>query len=1234
MEKNKMKNINVSEKLQIINEIKDFLDGYDKELKYLVHVEANPNENFAECFFHYPDGVKEMKKIEYKPFMYIKDLGKNGFTLYNGDKGLLKEKLIQYGIEIKKMKTGNQKRLEDGFCYKVTSYKSYNSIIKFFRDGNLDPYEKLISGEGKPILNSKGEKIFKNRHLFFSVKPFEQFLIYKKTRLYKGFEEYKDIHKVTFDIETTGLRAEISRVFSIGIRDNKGFEAVLEVEKTNDDESEINLILDFFNLISELNPAVVCGFNSEEFDFEYLTKRLKILINDDDKINNIFTELIRLKRKPKSSVKIGNSAERYTATQIWGLSVIDILHAVKKIVATNSDLKSSKLKYIAKHEKVARENRTYIPGEDNDIGRFYHENPIFIANKINEYLEIPPEYQETAKKLYKIQQNKSQVNDEQYNKLKKHCLDQDQEFVKWYKDEPLKKEMSIFITGKKLVRQYLLDDLYETEQVDELYNQSSFMLSKIVPTTYDRICTMGTASIWNLLLAAWSHDKDLAVPDSDVNKNFSGGLARCYKTGYTKKLGKIDYASLYPMLQLTWDIFPIFDISGVMKKMLIYMTTTRNIYKKLGKSDTLNEEEVVLLKGIDYETYVKYINGTLTTKERSMFDIKQLPIKILNNSQFGALGSGISFNWSDNACAARITCCGRLELRHAISWFNQFGLIPLLAVTDGVNFQFPDTTKIRITDDGTSNEENEGPIEEMWQYNGKNGIGALIEKFNAEEMVGYMSVDDDGEFISCLNLSRINYALLEEKKDKKTGELKKKIKLTGNTIKSKVLPEYIEEFIDNGLNLILEGRGSEFVEYYYSYAEDIYYKRIPLKKIASKSKYKNTLTQYLKRGKDKNGREKGKQAHMELVLNERLSEAEKLFEKYKDQVEFKKDEDKLTPIEKLKLMEVYMSPEPELDSVLYYFNTGYRKSHGDSSLIKDVETGEERFASTLISSQELIENPNMTGDYNVDKYLDSFNKRVSTILVGFDPEIIKKIPVKIKRVKKKNEFGKKVEVETLERNHFTSEELKLKNFDKDDLFESMYLEEKEVEFWNETGFDPRLVWNGFKTREDMPVHYEIYQNALDFLNENMKKVGKSLIKSRNEKINKGDYVLLKNGPIYSVGYNNGEYIEILRENVKIPRSKIELELDEKNKKRDEEINSLKSGNNESIIEKEERKKIRDKRLNNFKSFKKKFNVEENTLDEFINVTLDIGEKLIDAYIKDIEDQIEDDSKFYGGDDIY
>jgi len=772
------------------------------------------------------------------------------------------------------------------------------------------------------------------------------------------------------------------------------------------------------------------------------------------------------------------------------------------------------------------------------------------------------------------------------------------------------------------VKQYLLDDLWETAEVDELYNQSSFMLAKIVPTTYQRICTMGTAGIWNLLMTAWSYENDLAIPIPDVKlpKKFAGGLARCYKSGFSKRIIKIDYAGLYPTIQLTDRVFPIFDITNVMFKILLYLTTTRNIYKKLGNGNVLNDEEIILFRQIDPEMHLKYANKLLTPADIAMFKIKQLPIKILNNSLYGALGSDISFNWSDNVCAARITCTGRLHLRHAIMWFTKFKCQALLAVTDGINFQYPETTTIRITDEGTVEGINEAPIEEMWQYGGKKGINALILKYNREEMIPpYMSVDNDGESLSCLNLSRINYATLALVKDKKTGEMKEKIKHTGNTIKSKTMPGYIEDFIDKGLDMILHGKGIEFVNYYNDYAKDLYLCRIPLKKIASKNRVKTTIAAYKKRGKDKNGREKGKQAHMELLIDKRNKIAKEVFENNKDKLILTKDIEKYKDDEKLKLVSDYMPPEPELDSVIYYVNTGSKISETNSSIIKDKVTGEERYCSTLITADDLLENPNMMGQYNVAKYLNAFNKRVKALLVGFDPEVSKNILAKIV----KNKKTKLIDIKTSE-NEFTSYDLELKNFDLNDFDESMHLEEKEVEFWNKHGYDPRKIWNGFKMYDDTKVYYEIYEHALNYLNEKMTASNKPLIKSINDNYGEGDMVLIKNGGEYSVGKHNGTFIEIIRPIVVIPKCEIELEQDKKKAEEVERIKNLEITLATKTEKEKELELIRIKREKYYNKFKKRFNIPEDMgIDTFFKEESTASE-MLDFYIGQMEGIEEDD----------
>jgi len=1214
---------------KIINEIKNFLDGSNNDLKYLVHVETDRKNNKATCFIEEPDQEPKTIEVKYTPFLYVKDLKAHNRALYNGDNEYAKRMMLKYGISMKRMKTGKHPRLENGYPYKVTSNESYDSIIQYFKEGGIDIYAVARDIQGNPIRDKNDKLVYLNRDLFFNVSPEEQFFISTGARLFKGIEEYSDLNRMTYDIETRGLRPEIARIFAIGIKDTKGLNIVLETKNPDSDEEERKLIIDFFNLIVLKRPAVIVGHNSEEFDFVYILKRAEILGIDLKELQTTLSPT-KVIQKKRGTVKFGNSTENYRKTIMWGVNILDTLHAAKKTAAVNTEIKKTGLKYICKFEGIAKPNRMYIDGSDGGIGKMWDDNKLHIINTAdNAYKIIPDEFQGVGEDFLLLQQKKQSLTDEKYRAFRKHLLDNNPEFVKWLRTETpklLKKNNEgqvVFIDGKNILRQYLLDDLWETEQVDNLYNQSSFLLGKLVPTTYGRVATMGNAAIWNLLMTTWSYENDLAIPHADEREQFSGGLTRCYKKGWTKRVAKIDFASLYPMLQLWLDIFPMFDVTGVIKKMLMYMTTTRNIYKKLASGKPLKDEEVELLKEIDHDTYEKFTSGVEFTKaERAMYKVKQLPIKILNNSLFGALGSAFSFNWSDNICAARITCSGRLSLRQAISWFKDFGLEPLLAVTDGVNFGIPDSTTIRITEEGDIiYDQPEGTIEEMWTYAGEVGLGAIIEKFNDEQMKSdFMSVDNDGEFKACLNLSRINYALLTEDD---------KIKLTGNTIKSKTMSEYIEDFVDNGMRMILEGRGVDFVNYYHDYAEKIFYKQIPLKKIASKSKFKMTIKDYLNRGTDKNGRQKAKQAHMELVIADREKTAREVFkERYNEIIDYNinllktkdksKEEGEITDntkkkIEDIKSKEVdnfsieevfdladaFLPPPPELDSMVYYVNNGTRKSHGDvkTEKIKDENKKviDEKITinANLIKTEDLEDNPDLIGDYNVDKYLDAFNKRAEVLLDGFDEEIREDILVSIKRSKVPDASGKKVEKVELVKNEFTSSDLQLKNFNHDKYEPSMYLEEKELEFWNRTGYDPKYIWDGFSENPN-DLTPQIYQYTLNYLSDKMEKVGKPRLKSINDEIVKDDYVLIKNFNNYSIGYHNGDYIEIINPNVQnIPESPEEKKIRIEREKYEEEIlEKLKEGEDVTISD-ELREKLMERDMINelFMEFKNEYGLD-------------------------------------------
>jgi DNA polymerase elongation subunit (family B) len=348
------------------------------------------------------------------------------------------------------------------------------------------------------------------------------------------------------------------------------------------------------------------------------------------------------------------------------------------------------------------------------------------------------------------------------------------------------------------------------------------------------------------------------------------------------------------------------------------------------------------------DTRIKYKNlaseyYTKDTKKSESFGRKQLPIKIFINSMFGSLSAPHVFPWGDMDMGEKVTCTARQYLRHMVKFFRDKGYDPLVMDTDGVNFSCPTNVEGREYIGVGNNELVE-------KYKAYLGSEADVAEYNDLFMRGEMGLDTDGQWPACINVARKNYALLM-----KNGI----VKLTGNSIKSKKIQGYLEEFIDKGLRLLLEGKGTEFIEYYYEYLTIIYNKEILLAKIANKSRVKQTIESYKKRCKQrtKAGHLMARQAHMELIIKENI------------------------PV--------------SLGDTIYYVNNGTAMSHGDVQRKKKKDGSEEIVLNSYLISENDLES-GMTGEYNVPRYISTFNKRVEPLLVCFKPEVrdtlLKKIP--------------------------------------------------------------------------------------------------------------------------------------------------------------------------------------------------------------------------------------------------
>src|SRR5574343_1179355 len=317
------------------DEIKTFLEGADPE-EFIVSIEFDYASNSIYKVKEPPGQKKTLQKDVFVPFAWVGDL--RGLSFYKDSKIAQKEAMNKYGIVIEKLRTDNNPRLENGLKYLVKSLKGYRELQQFFRDGGLNIWD----GPAK-------EKVL-------MLSPVEQYLISKEKRLFKGFTEYNDITRLVFDLETTSLEPKDGKIFMIGIKTNKGYHKVLECF---DEDSEKKALIKFFQIINEINPTIIGGYNSANFDWNWIFERCKALDIDIKSTLKSLNKKVPVSQS-KKVLKLGNEVEPYTQVTLWGYNIIDIIHSVRRAQAINSSIKSSGLKYITKFIDAEASDRVYI----------------------------------------------------------------------------------------------------------------------------------------------------------------------------------------------------------------------------------------------------------------------------------------------------------------------------------------------------------------------------------------------------------------------------------------------------------------------------------------------------------------------------------------------------------------------------------------------------------------------------------------------------------------------------------------------------------------------------------------------------------------------------------------------------------------------------------------------------------------------------------------------------------
>ena len=1010
--------------------INDFLTGFDP-MERIVTLECGYGDDQVSIIYNNDIGEKRVKKENYYPFVWVKQSAAQ--RLFDGNRVELKKKMAEFGIRVKGLNIYNKdgktaERLENG--YRVMFYASkrmaYNKFLRFFQIAGMPVYP-----------NDKDKDQKSSSKDFLAVSPIEQFMIQTGKRLFKGYDDYDELTRLEFDLETQGLEPKLHAIDQIGIRTNRGFEKILTITGEGNErrKNELIAIEEAIKIIADIKPDVITGHNSENFDWNYLIVRCDVLGSSMQEISSKYFKQALYKKKRQTVLKLGGEIEYYYPTVLWGYNITDSLHAVRRAQAQDSNMKKADLKYVTKYSKLNKPNRVYVPGDQ--IKKVWAiTDPVYAFNNTNGL---------------------------------------------WYRitdEKPLQEGYEV-TTGKYIVERYLLDDLYETDKVELRYNQSNFLLAKLLPTNFGKICTMGTAGTWKMIMLAWSYENDLAIPAFSTAKKFTGGLSRLLSVGYVDRIVKLDYNSLYPSIILTWDIASELDISGVMLQLLAYILDQREKFKGLKNKAKKHAEKLKdqkdIFQGTDEELRELIAEIQKWESEESANDKKQLPFKIFGNSFFGGFGAPDIFPWGDLICAEMTTCIGRQSLRLMIKWFSDRGYKPIVGDTDGFNFQMPseEILKTRVYIGKGLNRE----VKEGKEYH---GVEADVAEFNDLFMRGKMGLGIDEYADATINFARKNYADLLA-----GGE----VKLVGNTIKSKKMPTYIEKFVNEGVELLLKGDGQKFLENYYDYIEKIYNYKIPLRDIASKGKIKKPVKEYIEDCKTltKAGRPKSRQAWYELVIREEV--------------------------------------KVDVGDTIYYINTGKAKSHSDVKKVTtkdkiDKETGEiiEKGSVKIqlncaLLSNDIVEAEHDTFcddniEYNVPKYIDQFNKRITPLLVCFSSDIRNEILVK----------------NPDDRKYWTKEQSILVSgqpnrvIDQDTYEQLLTMEDKEIKYWISVNKTPPFV-------EEIGINWE---ETVEDYQERMKELEREELKIIVEEYNKIIDELTK------------EDVEIFEEEGKLPKRLLDI----------------------------------------------------------------------------------------------
>jgi len=354
--------------------------------------------------------------------------------------------------------------------------------------------------------------------------PEEQYLV-ATGRTYFRDLAFDDLHRLQFDLETTGLDPAHDRIFLVAVRDNRGRARVLDVAERGlqGAEAEADLIRRLVEVIRMADPDVIENHNLHGFDLPFLARRaatlgVPLVLGragapgiEQRPAARAYGPWVRESEGDEDSGETEARRPRLRYS-IPGRECIDTLDAVRRYDFAARDLPGHGLKAVARHFGLAPADREYVEG-----ARVY----------------------------------------------------------------------ATWLAETERVRSYALDDVAEADGVAHLLGGAAFALARMAPRRYERLADAGPATgvLDPLLVRAYLRAGEaLSARAAGDGTQHTGAALYLFAAGLARRVVKADVSSLYPSLMRQYRIGPASDRLGALLALVDRLVEQRLAAKARGRA--------------------------------------------------------------------------------------------------------------------------------------------------------------------------------------------------------------------------------------------------------------------------------------------------------------------------------------------------------------------------------------------------------------------------------------------------------------------------------------------------------------------------------------------------------------------------------------------------------------------------------------------------------------------------